>query len=272
MIVYPNCKINLGLHILGKRDDGFHDLETVFYPIGLYDALEIIQHGYTNEPDFSTTGIILEGNLQDNICYKAWQLIKQDYPSLPSIQMHLHKAIPAGAGLGGGSADGSFSLVLLKDKFNLSIPQDKLLEYAARLGSDCPFFLLNTPCLAYGRGEKLEPIDIDLSAYKIALVIPPVHINTAWAFGQLKTYKKHPPIRDLIQEPVSKWKDLLHNDFEEVVFAKYPEVKEIKNQLYSEGAIYASLSGSGSSVFALFEADATAPLSFPPTYFVKLLG
>ncbi|HEY0750147.1 MAG TPA: 4-(cytidine 5'-diphospho)-2-C-methyl-D-erythritol kinase [Chitinophagaceae bacterium] len=274
MIVYPNCKINLGLHILGKRDDGFHNLETVFYPVEINDALEIIQHsdGEVGQLDFTTTGITLDGRIEDNICYKAWQLIKEDYPSLPSLKIHLHKAIPAGAGLGGGSADGSFCLRLLNRKCNLSIPEDKLFEYAARLGSDCPFFLFNKPCIASGRGEKLEPIDLDLSAYKIALVIPPVHINTAWAFGQSKSYKKHPPIRDLIQEPVSKWKDLLHNDFEEVVFAKYPEIKQVKEQLYAEGAIYASLSGSGSSVFALFEAETTLPLSFPPTYFVKLLG
>ena len=274
MIVYPNCKINLGLHILGKRDDGFHDLETVFYPVEINDALEIIQHsnGKAGQLDFTTTGITLEGRIEDNICYKAWQLIKEEYPSLPSLKIHLHKAIPAGAGLGGGSADGSFCLRLLNQKCNLSIPESKLFEYAARLGSDCPFFLFNKPCIASGRGEKLEPIDLDLSGYKIALVIPPVHINTAKAFAGLRSYKKHPPLRELIQQPLSQWKDILYNDFEEVVFEQYPLIKEIKDQLYLEGALYASLSGSGSSVFAIFEADAKPRLSFPPTYFVKLQG
>ena len=259
---------------MGKRDDGFHDLETVFYPVEINDALEIIQHsdGEAGQLDFTTTGITLDGKIGDNICYKAWQLIKEDYPILPSLKIHLHKAIPAGAGLGGGSADGSFCLRLLNRKCNLSIPENKLFEYAAHLGSDCPFFLFNKPCIATGRGEKLEPIDLDLSAYKIALVIPPVHINTAKAFAGLRSYKKHPPLRELIQQPLSQWKDRLYNDFEEVVFEQFPLIKEIKDQLYLDGALYASLSGSGSSVFALFEADASPPLSFPPTYFVKLLG
>ena len=184
MIVFPNCKINLGLNILCKRDDGFHDLETVFFPVGLHDILEILP-SRNNTTQLTVTGI-LPGKPEDNLCMKAFNLLKKDYPQLPEINMHLHKAIPPGAGLGGGSADAAFTLQLLDTKFNLNISEKKMLEYALQLGSDCPFFLINKPCLATSRGEVLEPVNLFLSGYKILLINPGIHINTGEAFKQIK--------------------------------------------------------------------------------------
>ena len=185
MIVFPNCKINLGLHILGKREDGFHNLETVFYPLLFRDALELIPAtNNTTEIEFTGSGLAVDGNVSDNLCVKAYYLLKKNFPQLPLVKIHLHKAIPMGAGLGGGSADAAFMLKLLNEKFNLNISTPQLLNYALELGSDCPFFIINKPCIATGRGEILEEIEVDLSAYKIVLINPGIHINTGWAFSQ----------------------------------------------------------------------------------------
>ncbi len=185
MIVFPNCKLNLGLHILGKRPDGFHNLETVFYPLPIQDALEIIQHPSSNtDIEFSASGLPVDGNTTDNICVKAYHLLRQAFPDLPAVKMHLHKTIPMGAGLGGGSADGAFALTLLNKKFNLGLDEQALIGYALALGSDCPFFIKNTACYATGRGEVLEELQLDLSAYTFAIVNPGIHINTGWAFAQ----------------------------------------------------------------------------------------
>jgi len=181
MLSFPNCKINLGLHILGKRDDGFHNLETVFYPVPFKDALELIPSTNTGI-EFTATGLAVDGNAADNLCAKAYHLLKKDFPEIPTIKIHLHKAIPLGAGLGGGSADAAFMLKLLNEKFKLNLSTDQLINYALQLGSDCPFFIINKPCLATGRGEMLEEIAVDLSAYKIVLINPGIHINTGWAF------------------------------------------------------------------------------------------
>lgn len=282
MICFPNCKINLGLHILNKREDGFHNLETVFYPLPLRDALEVIRNEEqsTEEVAFQNSGILVEAVAQNNLCIKAYHLLKKDFPSLPSIQMHLHKTIPIGAGLGGGSSDGAFTLKLLNEKFQLGLSQQQLIEYALQLGSDCPFFIINQPVFATGRGELLETVELDLSAYQFAIVNPGIHVNTGWAFEQLQTRSDHEAwadrkakadLRTIIHQPISTWKDQLINEFEEPVCKQYPEIASIKQQLYDAGAVYASMSGSGSSLYGIFNKEITPVLSFPTAYFFKLI-
>lgn len=272
MIFFPNCKINLGLRILRKRSDGYHDLETVFYPVALQDALEIVHHpSPATNAEFSSSGLAVDGNLSDNSCVKAYTLLKKSFPQLPAVKMHLHKTIPLGAGLGGGSADGAFTLLLLNKKFSLGMTEEQLRQAALELGSDCPFFVRNRPCLATGRGEIMESLALDLSAYKIVLVNPGIHVNTGWAFSQLRPYEGGAPVKELIALPVDTWKDRLINDFEEPVFRQYPAIVAIQQSLYAKGAVYAALSGSGSTVFGLFPVHAEPDLSFPADYFVKVL-
>ena len=272
MILFPNCKINLGLHILRKREDGFHDLETIFYPLPLKDGLEIIQQPHPiTDIEFTSSGLTVDGSLSDNICVKAYQLLKKDFPDLPAIKMHLHKTIPMGAGLGGGSADGAFTLVLLNRKFSLGLSKEALLSYALQLGSDCPFFIQNTPCYATGRGENLENLTLDLSAYKFVVVNPKIHINTGWAFAQLHPFAERPSLKEVIQKPVEEWKTWLTNDFEEPIAHHHPEIADCKKKLYEQGAIYTSMTGSGSTVYGIFQKDRTPSLSFPPHYFVKII-
>jgi len=270
MIVFPNCKINLGLQILNKREDGFHNLETVFYPIPLRDALEVvrtqsevegsgglIERSRDNHISFNSTGLIIEGDSHNNLCIKSYDLLKKDFPALPSIQMHLHKTIPMGAGLGGGSSDGAFALKLLNEKFQLELSSQELINYALQLGSDCPFFIINRPAFATGRGEILEEVPLDLSAYHFAIVNPGIHVNTGWAFANLNLSgrSKRPDLKTIIQQPVSTWKDQLINDFEEPVSKAHPEIASIKQQLYDAGALYASMTGSGSTVFGIFNKE-----------------
>ncbi len=270
MIVFPNCKINLGLHILQKRTDGFHDIETVFYPVALKDALEVVQNpSPISKMQFTTSGLIIDSTPEQNICFKAYQLLKKDFPQLPSIKMHLHKVIPSGAGLGGGSSDGAFTLSLLNKKFNLELNEDQLIHYALQLGSDCPYFIKNKPCHATGRGEKLEEIEVNLSTYKIVLVNPQIHINTGRAFSKIIPSNQRTSVKEIIQKPIEQWKDWLKNDFEEIVFAEHPEIKTIKEKLYQQGAVYASMSGSGSTVYGLFEKNAPIKSNFPQYYFIK---
>jgi 4-diphosphocytidyl-2-C-methyl-D-erythritol kinase len=269
VVIFPNCKINLGLHILRKREDGFHDLETVFYPIPLTDALEVIRETDAERTiSFSSSGISINGKEEDNICIKAYQLLKKDI-DLPPVKIHLHKNIPVGAGLGGGSSDGAFMLLLLNKKFALNIPEEKLINYALKLGSDCPFFIKNKTYHATQRGEKLAPIQLDLSQYKIVLVNPGIHINTGWAFSQIRLSDDRTSVLDIIQQPVESWKEKLKNDFEESVFQYYPAIKEIKEELYNKRAVYASMSGTGSTVFGLFAKENTPAFNFPKEYFVR---
>ncbi|TAL45924.1 MAG: 4-(cytidine 5'-diphospho)-2-C-methyl-D-erythritol kinase [Chitinophagaceae bacterium] len=274
MIVFPNCKINLGLNIIRKRSDEYHDIETVFYPLMLKDALETIE-STVNSPlsavNFSISGVDINGKPEDNLCIKAYELLKKDFPQLPFLQLHLHKAIPTGAGLGGGSADGAFTLKLLNKKFSLGVSTEKLIDYALRLGSDCPFFIINKPSFATGRGEFLENIPLDLSTYKFVIINPGVHVNTGWAFEQITASVPAKSIKNIIRQPVETWKQELKNDFEEPVFAKHPEIKKIKDDLYNSGAIYSSMSGSGSTVYGIFKKDTAISLNFPTTYFVKEL-
>jgi 4-diphosphocytidyl-2-C-methyl-D-erythritol kinase len=266
MVIFPNCKINLGLNILQKRADGFHDIETVFFPLPVTDALEIITSENTTQ--FKNTGIPA-GENENNLCLKAYGLLKKDYPQLPEINMHLHKAIPIGAGLGGGSADAAFTLLLLNKKYELNIPDSKLSGYALQLGSDCPFFLLNKPCIASGRGEIMEEINLSLSSYKILLLNPGIHINTKEIFQQIKPAFPPKRIKEIIHQPIDTWKRELTNDFEKIVFVLYPQIEKIKESFYQHNAIYASMTGTGSTVFGIF--DKSDELDYPDEkgYFQK---
>lgn len=274
MVNFPNCKINLGLNIIRKREDGYHDLETVFYPISITDALEIItaeKATAKTDIEFSSSGLQIDGSIENNLCIKAYRLLKKDFPELPDIKMHLHKAIPMGAGLGGGSADAAFALLLLNDKFNLNISTDQLINYSLQLGSDCPFFIINKPCFATGRGEVLEEISLDLSKYKLVIVNLGIHISTGWAFSQIAPTQPAIFIKEIIQQPVETWKDNLVNDFEAPVLSHYPELKELKDKLYQSGALYASISGSGSTFYGIFNKSAEINVGgFPSSYFVKV--
>lgn len=272
MILFPNAKINLGLNIIRKRPDGYHDLETVFCPVNLCDALEILplrdQEKVSEKVTLVCSGIPVDGNPQDNICTKAWHLLAKDFPGLPPVQIHLHKVIPTGAGLGGGSSDAAFTLKMLNRLFQLRIQEEQLSDYALQLGSDCPFFLMNQPCFAEGRGEMLEPVTTDLSGMEILLVHPGIHISTASAFKGIEPARPEKSIKELIQQPVESWKKLLCNDFEKTVFPQYPDIRLIRDRLYEAGALYASLTGSGSAVYGIFEKNHVPNLSFPDSYSV----
>jgi 4-diphosphocytidyl-2-C-methyl-D-erythritol kinase len=268
MVVFPNCKINLGLNIIRKREDGYHDLETGFFPIPLNDVLEIIVSDNRTD-EFTVTGLAV--NDQDNLCIKAYHLVKNDFPELPAIKMHLHKAIPLGAGLGGGSSDATFTLKLLNEKFKLKLNNQQLIDYALQLGSDCPFFIINKPSFATGRGEILEPLNIDLTNYKILIVNPGIHIDTKWAFAKIIPKNPSLSINEIIAAPIETWKDKLQNDFEIPVFAQYPEIETLKNNVYESGAVYASMSGSGSTVYGIFKKEYNIDNSLWNNYFYKTL-
>jgi len=248
MISFPNAKINLGLYITEKRADGFHNLETVFFPVGWSDALEI---AHSDELRFTMSGIAISGSPESNLVMKAYSLLQKDF-DLPPLKIHLHKQIPFGAGLGGGSADGAFMLRMLNHTFNLNISQEKLLAYSAVLGSDCPFFILNKPVFATGRGEIMNEINLNVKGLYLLLVKPSLEVSTARAFQNVIPQKPVVSLSELINLPVQDWKNNIVNQFESSVFPQYPEISGIKTQLYNTGAIYASMSGSGSCVFGLF--------------------
>ncbi|MBZ4191076.1 4-(cytidine 5'-diphospho)-2-C-methyl-D-erythritol kinase [Niabella sp. 3A5MI-3] len=269
MVFFSNCKVNLGLHITSKRPDGFHDLETVFYPLPLFDVLELLPSG--KETTLTLYGLPIPGNPESNIVLKAWQLLKNERPDLPPVQFHLLKNIPAGAGLGAGSANGATTLLALNRFFDLQLSQKQLLKYALQLGSDCPFFIINQPCHATGRGEELSPVSLDLSAYTMVIVNPKQHISTPWAFSRVRPAPPARSLKELPATPLSEWEDLVTNDFEPVVFEAYPEVSAIKQQLKTLGAAFAAMTGTGSTVFALFQ-EAPAALPFPEHYFIKTLS
>lgn len=251
MLLFPNAKINLGLYVTGKRKDGYHQIETCLFPIPLYDALEII---LAKKTVFSSSGINIPGDEKDNLILKAYRLLKKDFNDLPPIAIHLHKAIPVGAGLGGGSADAAFALKLMNKLFYLHLEDWFLQDYAAQLGSDCPFFIENTPKIATGRGEILHPVELDLKGRWLVLVNPNMHIGTKEAYEGLTP---KPPKRDLraILSNSALWKEQLVNDFEVSIFRRYPEIKAIKESLYGQGAFYSAMSGSGSTVFGLFDQE-----------------
>jgi 4-diphosphocytidyl-2-C-methyl-D-erythritol kinase len=251
MISFPNAKINLGLHITAKRQDGYHEIDSVFYPIGWTDALELIEGG-NQDFTMSFSGIAISGDIHSNLCYKAWQLLKADF-TLPNLQAHLHKVIPMGAGLGGGSSDAAFMLKLINNVCDLKISNQQLMMYAAQLGSDCPFFIENKPMIASGRGEVLNNIEIDLTNYHIAIVMPPICVSTSAAYSWILPSIPSNDLLKTIQSPITNWKNNLVNDFENVVCKHHPIIANIKQQLYDKGAIYASMSGSGAAVFGVFK-------------------
>lgn len=254
MITFPNAKINIGLNIIEKRSDGFHNIESVFYPVALCDALEVVENMEESNQriKFTFSGIEIAGDADDNLCWYAYHLIAADYV-LPNVKVHLHKYIPIGAGLGGGSADAAFFIHLLNDKFELGISWGEMHNYARQLGSDCSFFISNKPAFAEGKGDKYESVKLDLSSYYVALIYPNIHINTAKAYsGVIPKLPTRSLENDLLNLPIELWKKNIHNDFEDSIFIQYPELKKIKEQLYSTGAEYAALSGSGSTVYGIF--------------------
>ena len=255
MIVFPNAKINIGLNILSRREDGFHNLETIFYPLAVRDALEVVE---ADQLKFTSSGLEIPGNPTDNLCLKAYDLLSKNY-ELPPVHIHLHKHIPIGAGLGGGSADASFFIRLMNEKFELGIDTLQMEAYASRLGSDCAFFIQNKPALAHGKGDQLQTIELDLSNYFIILLMPVVQVSTSDAYKGVCPAAMENSLADLIKLPVEAWKAIIKNDFEPSVFLQYPIIAEIKSKLYSAGALYASMSGSGSSVFGIFEKELKLP-------------
>jgi len=254
MIAFPNAKINLGLYITQKSSDGFHNIETIFVPIPkLRDILEILPRPNQEIAiKFSQSGLAVDGDASSNLCVKAYNLLKQ-YIGLPTVAIHLHKQIPMGAGLGGGSADGAFTLKLLNQLAAKPMPENELANLAIELGSDCPFFLINLPCFGSGRGEILETIDLNLSGYYLLLVNPGIHVHTGKAYSQSVPQPAPCNLKVIERISIDKWKDLVSNDFEKVVFPIHPEIEAIKRELYDMGAVYSSMSGSGSTVFGLFK-------------------
>lgn len=268
MITFPNAKINIGLNIIEKRNDGFHNIESVMVPVGLCDALEVVENFDKNTERiiFTSSGISIPGNANENLCCKAYYLIANDY-SLANIKVHLHKHIPIGAGLGGGSADAAFFIRLLNDKFELGISWGEMHHYARQLGSDCSFFISNKPAFVEEKGDQYESIKLDLSNCHIALIYPNIHINTAKAYSGVTPKKPARSLENDIQNlPIEQWKNFIHNDFEDSVFPQFPELKRIKEQLYSKGAVYASMSGSGSTVYGIFKEATSLKTSFPGAF------
>lgn len=268
MLCFPNAKINIGLNIVEKRDDGFHNIESIFFPVKLCDVLEAIvdENAQAGTVSFSSTGISIPGNADENLCAKAYHLISKDY-SMPALKIHLHKIIPIGAGLGGGSADAAFFINLLDELFELNLAWGEKHHYARQLGSDCPFFIANKPAFAFERGDKLDFLELDLKGYHIALIHPGIHVSTPLAYSLVKPAKPATLLKELILLPIKEWKGKIINDFEKPVMEKFPEIGEIKNKLYDSGAIYASMSGSGSAVFGIFKSKPDLPI-FPVNYFV----
>ncbi|MBS1600467.1 MAG: 4-(cytidine 5'-diphospho)-2-C-methyl-D-erythritol kinase [Bacteroidetes bacterium] len=268
MVIFPNCKINLGLNIIGKRSDGYHNLESVFYPILIKDIIEVISG---ESFQFIKSGLEIPGSDADNSCVKAYYILKKHFSDLPAIKLYLHKHIPSGAGLGGGSADGAFTLKLLNDKFHLNLSTKQLIDFCLEIGSDCPFFILNKPSFVCGRGELIEEFPLDLSGYSFAFVHPAIHINTAWAFSKIKPAVPLKSIREILKEPVLQWKHELINDFEIPVSNEYPVLKDIKSALYQYGALYAGMSGSGSSFYGIFEKNAVPSFSFDKNFRIDII-
>ncbi|NQY67237.1 MAG: 4-(cytidine 5'-diphospho)-2-C-methyl-D-erythritol kinase [Flavobacteriales bacterium] len=246
MIVYPISKINIGLNVLKRRDDGFHNLSTLFYPIGLRDILEIKK---SNQFKFSSSGLEIKGNLDSNLCVRAYTLLKNDF-NLGPVEIYLYKVIPMGAGVGGGSSDGAYTIKVLNEIFELNIPTEKLQDYALKLGSDCPFFIDSIPAIGAGQGEKLSDTSIDLDSYYFVLICPDIHISTKVAFEKLNSNRS---MNELSIERIDKWKSTITNDFEEGAFSMHPILLDYKNELYDLGALYASMSGTGSSIYGIFD-------------------
>ena len=267
-ISFPIAKINLGLNVVEKRPDGYHNLQTVFYPVPLKDALEVqvMDSAFPSDYDcdLKVTNTTIDGDEQRNLVVRAYQLLKKDFPTLPRIHTHLWKGIPTQAGMGGGSSDCAYMLVLLNQQFQLGLTEKQLIDYAAQLGADCAFFILSRPCYAEGIGEKLQPIDLSLNGYFLAVVRPDIPVSTKEAFSRIHPHYPAQNCRETVMQSVETWRDTLVNDFEESVFALHPEIGNIKQQLYDMGATYAAMTGSGSALFGLFkECPETLSQTFP---------
>lgn len=261
MIVFPPAKINLGLYVSGKRPDGFHSIETIMVPIPLCDVLEIVE-AIDGEDEFTVTGLEVPGNSVENLCLRALHLLRKIHP-IPPVRIFLHKVIPMGSGLGGGSSDGAHTLMLLRDMFGVDVTTESLSELAARLGSDAPFFIQGVPALATGRGEILTPVDLNLKGLTLMLVVPPVHVSTREAYAQVVPSGKAIPRTGWMAEPLRNWNLMIGNDFEPVVFQRYPEVRAIRDGLYASGADFAAMTGSGSAVYGLFYHPPVVHPDFP---------
>ena len=253
MITFPHAKINIGLQVTERRPDGYHNLDTIFYPIPINDALEVIvAEGADYDCRLHISGIDIEGDTDNNLVVRAYRLLAADY-TLPPVDIHLHKHIPTGAGLGGGSADAGFMLRLLNEMFELGIGTQQLEEYATRLGADCPFFITGTPVYATGIGNEFHPIDLNLEGWHLVVVKPDVFVSTKEAYSMVCPEKPEITLDKKIGMPIAKWKECITNDFEKGIFARHPELDDIKKKLYALGAKYAAMSGSGSALFGLFE-------------------
>ena len=256
MFTQPIAKINLGLNVVEKRPDGYHNLETVFYPVPITDGLEVFpmdpQFPSEVNCDLKVTNLHIDGDEQKNLVVRAYNLLRQDFPSLPRVHAHLYKGIPTQAGMGGGSSDCGFMITLLNRQFQLGLSDQQMIDYAARLGADCAFFILNRPCYAEGIGEKLEPISLSLKGWYLAIVRPAIPVSTREAFSLITPEHPQENCREVVMQPVETWRGRLTNDFERSVFAIHPEIGAIRDQLYTMGAAYAAMSGSGSSLFGLF--------------------
>ena len=251
MVSFPFCKINLGLSVLSKRADGFHNLETCFYPVSWTDVLEII---LSDKFTFTTSGNNIPGDPDDNLCVKAYQLLKKDF-DLDPVSIHLHKIIPSGAGLGGGSSDAAHTLQLLNTIFSLTLSRSKLMEYAATLGSDCAFFIQDKPMIGTGRGEVLKRINFSLNKF-LVIIKPDIHVSSRDAFAGITPRNATVSVEDVIlNRPIEEWNGLLINDFESTVFSKYPLLASVKSRLYEIGAMYASMTGTGSAIFGIFNTE-----------------
>lgn len=251
MVLFPNAKINVGLYITSKRADGFHELETCFFHIPWTDILEISP---SEQFQFSSSGLAISGDIQSNLCYKAYQALSKDF-QIPPVHIHLHKIIPMGAGLGGGSSDAAFTLMGLRDLFEIPISNEQLIPYAQQLGSDCAFFLFQHAQFGKGKGDELSPITSTLEGYHVFLIYPNFGISTQEAYAQVKPQTPAHDLRKSILLPVEEWKNCISNDFELSLFPQYPILAQIKQELYDQGAVYAAMSGSGSTIFGLFKKE-----------------
>ncbi len=264
MLSFPNAKINLGLSVTEKRPDGFHNIETLMIPIGLCDVIEVIAAPET-QFSFTTSGLKINGKTNQNLVIKAWDILRDKF-QLPPVKIHLHKVIPMGAGLGGGSADAAFLIKNINLLFNLKLSIKEMQSIALELGSDCPFFIENKPVIARSRGELFEEVKLDLKCFKIVIVKPDFHIDTAYAYSQITPSLKASPLKEKIEMPIDSWKGLLTNDFEKPVFEQIPSIRKIKEKLYKMGATYTSMSGSGSAVFGLFREVPDISPMFPDCF------
>ena len=270
MLVFPNAKLNLGLYVTERRPDGFHSIESVFLPLPWTDVLEILP-APAGQPKTSITltGCPIPGAPATNLCVRAYELLQADFPQLPPAQLYLHKIVPIGAGLGGGSADAAFALKATNNLFGLSLSAEALENYARRLGSDCAFFIRNKPVLAVEKGDVFEEIDLNLTGTGCMVIYPNLHISTAEAYARITPQQPAHPLRAALAQPMAMWRETVSNDFETALTPTHPVLAKIKQQFYAAGATYASLSGSGSAVYGLWPAgQEIAPLVWPAGFTV----